>query len=294
MPKKLDLTNQRFGRLIAIKEGPRNKAGRTTWICKCDCGNEKIVLTTQLTSGKTLSCGCLQKERTRQANQSKSLVGQRFGRLVVIERLPNSSKWKCLCDCGNTIITNTNHLNSGHTQSCGCLQKDRASEIHFKNLTGQHFGMLTVKGLDVKKSTSKEKFYICKCECGNEKSIPQTNLLSGIISCGCLRISKGEFKIAELLKAYNIPFTTEQTFESCINPKTNRKLRFDFFVNGSYLIEYNGKQHYDEKDGWDEPLEDIQYRDNIKINWAKSHGIPLIIIPYTKYDTLTIDDLLLN
>ena len=52
MPKKLDLTNQRFGRLIAIKEGPRNNAGRTTWICKCDCGNEKIVLTTQLTGGK--------------------------------------------------------------------------------------------------------------------------------------------------------------------------------------------------------------------------------------------------
>ena len=48
MPKKLDLTNQRFGRLIAIKEGPRNNAGRTTWICKCDCGNEKIVLTAPL------------------------------------------------------------------------------------------------------------------------------------------------------------------------------------------------------------------------------------------------------
>ena len=61
--------------LIAIKEGPHNNAGRTTWVCKCDCGNEKIVLTTQLTGGKTLSCGCLQKERTRQANQSKNLTG---------------------------------------------------------------------------------------------------------------------------------------------------------------------------------------------------------------------------
>lgn len=85
------------------------------------------------------------------------------------------------------------------------------------------------------------------------------------MSCGCSKVSKGEFKIAELLKEYNIPFTTEQSFESCANPKTGKKLRFDFFVNGSYLIEYNGKQHYIEDSGWDESLEDIQYRDNIKI-----------------------------
>ena len=294
MPKKLDLTNQRFGRLIAIKEGPRNSAGRTTWICKCDCGNEKTVLTTQLTGGKTLSCGCLQKERTRQANQSKNLIGKRYGKLTVAERVPNSSNWKCICDCGNTIITSTNHLNSGHTKSCGCLQKERTSETHFKNLTGKRFGMLVVKGLDVEKSTPKEKFYICKCDCGNEKSIRQTSLLSGTITCGCSRRSRGELKIAELLEEYNIPFEIEQTFDSCINPKTNKKLRFDFFVNDSYLIEYNGKQHYNEEDGWDESLQDIQYRDNIKIQWAKDNNIPLIIIPYTKYNTLTIDDLLLT
>lgn len=293
MPKKLDLTGQKFGRLIAIKEGPRNNAGRTTWICKCECGTEKTVLTTQLTSGNTQSCGCLQKERTRIANQSKNLIGKRFGRLIVIERLPSSSKWKCLCDCGNVIITNTNHLNQGHTQSCGCLQKDKASETHFKNLTGKRFGMLTVEGLDVSKSSSKAKFYICKCDCGQKKVINQSSLLRGTISCGCSRMSHGEFKIAELLKSYNISFTQEQIFSTCINPKTGKCLRFDFYVNNSYLIEYNGIQHYNANQGWDESLEDIQYRDNIKIEWAKNNNIPLIIIPYTKYDTLTIDDLLL-
>ena len=117
--------------------------------------------------------------------------------------------------------------------------------------------------------------------------------MNGAISCGCLKMSRGEYKIADLLKSYNIPFTREQTFETCINPKTNRKLRFDFFVNNSYLIEYNGNQHYQKEAGWDETLEEIQYRDNIKIEWAKNNNIPLIIIPYTKYDTLDIDDLLL-
>ena len=289
--KKLNLLNQRFGRLIAIEEGPRHN-GRTTWKCKCDCGNEKVVLTSQLTSGRTQSCGCLQKERTRLANQSEDLTNKRFNRLVVIERIPNSSKWKCLCDCGNIVITTTNHLNTGHTQSCGCLQKDIVHNMFFKNLTGQRFGMLVVERLDIERSTTKDKYYICQCDCGTKKSIHQGNLMSGTISCGCLRMSRGEYKISQLLKEYNIPFIQEYTFDTCINPKTNRKLRFDFYVDNKYLIEYNGKQHYTQESGWDEPIEDIQFRDQIKIQWAYENNIPLIIIPYEKYDNLTIDDLL--
>lgn len=293
MPKKLDLTNQRFGRLVALREGPRNKSNRTTWICQCDCGNQVTVLTTQLTGGRTQSCGCLQKERTRLANQSEDLSGKRYGRLTVIQRVPNSSKWECLCDCGNKIITTTNHLNEKHTQSCGCLQKDRTHETHFKNLTGQKFGMLKVIGLDVEKSTSKEKFYWVKCDCGTKKSIRQSSLLTGVFSCGCSKMSRGEYKIAEILKEYNIPFEREKVFQDCINPKTNKYFRFDFYVNNQYLIEYNGKQHYVQDCGWDEPLENIQYRDNFKIEWAKKNNIPLIIIPYTEFDNLTINQLLL-
>lgn len=294
MPKKLDLTGQRFGRLIALKEGPRNKNNRTTWVCKCDCGKEKTILTTQLTRGTTQSCGCLQKERTRLANQSENLIGQKYGRLTVVERLPNSSKWKCLCECGNYVEVTTNHLKQNHTRSCGCLQKDIMHDIHFKSHVGKKYGMLKVISLDTEKSTPKEKYYWCECECGNKKSINQTNFYREIISCGCFKKSKGEFKISQILKDYEIPFTTEQTFNSCINPKTNKHLRFDFYVNNSYLIEYNGIQHYDQNKGWDEALEDIQERDQVKIEWAKKHNIPLIIIPYTKYDDLTIDDLLVN
>ena len=59
--KKLNLTNDKFGRLTVISPGP--KIGqKTSWICKCDCGNTKTVLTTNLTKGKTSSCGCLHNE----------------------------------------------------------------------------------------------------------------------------------------------------------------------------------------------------------------------------------------
>ena len=48
-----DITNQKFGRLTAIKY-----IGNSKWFCKCDCGNEKIVISGDLTRGHTVSCGC--------------------------------------------------------------------------------------------------------------------------------------------------------------------------------------------------------------------------------------------
>lgn len=56
----LDITNQRFGRLTAIKRDKNSK--RTKWICKCDCGNIKSIQLTHLRSGATTSCGCYHKE----------------------------------------------------------------------------------------------------------------------------------------------------------------------------------------------------------------------------------------
>lgn len=53
------------------------------------------------------------------------LVGQRFGRLIVVKRAPNSAsgdtRWECLCDCGKTCAPQRTALRSGITKSCGCL-----------------------------------------------------------------------------------------------------------------------------------------------------------------------------
>ena len=63
MPKLVDLTGQRFGRLTVIeKTGDRDKAWNLLWKCKCECGSEVNVITTYLKRGKTKSCGCLHKE----------------------------------------------------------------------------------------------------------------------------------------------------------------------------------------------------------------------------------------
>ena len=70
-------------------------------------------------------------------NKLIDLVGQRFGQLLVIERRSNNSygqtRWLCQCDCGNKTIVYASNMRSGHTQSCGCLQKKLAKESHTKH-----------------------------------------------------------------------------------------------------------------------------------------------------------------
>ena len=69
MPKKIDLTGQRFGRLVVLEEAGR-KNGSVTWLCQCDCKEKNIVFTrgSDLRKGSTKSCGCFNKEKTKETN----------------------------------------------------------------------------------------------------------------------------------------------------------------------------------------------------------------------------------
>lgn len=272
-------------------EIPERKNGRIMWHCKCECGNEVNIMGSSLTKTNhpTRSCGCLQKEKTKQAN-TPDLIGQKFNRLTVIRR--EGKGWLCQCECGGTTITTTTHLKTGHTKSCGCLQKESATKTHLVDYTGETFGKLTILERAASKNT--RTMWKCQCDCGNIIEVAAAHLQSGnTLSCGCLRISHGEYKIRELLNRNNIKYQTEYMFDTCRNPKTNRPLRFDFYVEDKYLIEFDGKQHFEQSRGWlaQESLEETQYRDNIKNQWCKENNIPLIRIPYTKLNNLTIEDL---
>ena len=63
MRKFIDLTGQKFGRLTIIKRNyPNDKFGKINWLCKCECGKEKVVVGNNLKNGNSKSCGCLRKE----------------------------------------------------------------------------------------------------------------------------------------------------------------------------------------------------------------------------------------
>lgn len=122
------------------------------------------------------------------------LKGKKFGRLTVIKRVPNDKwgnvMWLCKCKCGAERTTREGDLKSGHTRSCGCLQKEgninKIYELIKKNLVGQKFGRLIV----IKRVNSNkfhQSMWLCRCDCGKEKIICGTNLRRGHTkSCGCL------------------------------------------------------------------------------------------------------------
>lgn len=295
--KLQDLTGQRFGRLVVLKRAPTHEdpsgRKRTYWTCQCDCGNIKDIAATSLKNGATQSCGCLQKEKTSQ-NNFKDLANQRFGRLTALWPVGKKSSgtiWHCKCDCGNECDVGVSQLTTGHTQSCGCYNKDRIHETQVKDLTGQKFGKLTVLYEATEKKYGKTTWH-CRCDCGQEIDATGNALQrGGIYSCGCAN-SKGELKIRELLDSHGITFEAQKSFPDLLSPKGN-KLKFDFAIYDNdvltCLIEYQGEQHYKAlnyfENGHDN-FEERQKRDVTKREYCKNHGIKLIEIPYTDFKSL--------
>ena len=94
MPRLIDLTGQRFGRLVAIEKAPHVKGVPVYWTCRCDCGTVKDIAAVSLRNGSTRSCGCLQKETV---SKIRKLHGDKGSRLYVVwhsmvERCRNSKK----------------------------------------------------------------------------------------------------------------------------------------------------------------------------------------------------------
>jgi hypothetical protein len=188
-----DLTGQKFGKLTVKSrvERPDNcKSSGVYYLCECDCSNKRIVVSTDLRSNRVYSCGCEKRYRDRYID----LRGQKFGSLLVLEKsaqpanIKNSTKafWKCLCDCGNEVVTNSHSLRSGEKCSCGCLQDQTISKM-FNDISGQRFGRLTaIKRIENDKQGQVQ--WLCKCDCGIEVIANRYSLLKGRKrSCGCLQ-----------------------------------------------------------------------------------------------------------
>lgn len=293
MPPLKNLTGQIFEKLTVLEKAPsRNK--RVYWKCKCECGNVLEVQADALNRGKTKSCGYCGSHPSKLLD----ITGKRFGTLTVIrlleERGPSRQAiWECKCDCGQIIKVRGSSLRYGEVSSCGSATC-RGLE---KDMTGMVFGKLTViSKSDFKNSYSNHTYWNCKCECGNTCIVMGANLRKGCTtSCGCL-LSKGEEVIGNLLEEADIIYKSQKTFETCRFDNTGALARFDFYVNNSYLIEYDGEQHFKSVGyfGGDEQFIIQQQRDNYKTQWCRENNIPLIRIPYTKLDTLCIEDLMLE
>ena len=110
-----------------------------------------------------------------------------------------------------------------------------------------------------------------------------------------MRASRGEIKIEEILTEAGLPFKMEYTFQDLKSPN-GRPLRFDFVIFDDdgyidFIIEYQGKQHYEasQKFGGKRGLYQQQYNDNQKRRFCALHDFKLLEIPYTDENLISYD-----
>ena len=84
MPARIDITNQRFGRLVALRP-ERNSREGWHWLCICDCGKQTIARGVKLRGGDTRSCGCSMYE-TKHGHSGRRHNGRR-------DRSPTYHSW---------------------------------------------------------------------------------------------------------------------------------------------------------------------------------------------------------
>lgn len=278
----IDETGKQYGLWTVLYLDDIAKSPDKRWICQCACGTTKSIRGAELRRGRTLSCGCRQK---------KNFLGKAFGEWTVISESGDKPQTVlCKCSCGAVKSVYKNHLTRGDSTSCGDTFKHRVNKG--EDLSGQHFGKLTVIERDWDNNENGARWW-CLCECGNKKSILGSHLRSQKIqSCGCINYSIGERNIATILEENKITFLREFTPENL-----DRKLRFDFFIPGNcpYFIEFDGKQHYTPYTTWsttEEEFQDLQLRDQIKNEYCLNNDFPLIRIPYSHRDKVSIKDLI--
>lgn len=108
MPQFIDRTGSRFGRLTIITRASNGSGGRTRWLCRCDCGNELAVISSSLTRGNTVSCGCYHSERTAEENAKRIRHGHaRSAGGNKRETSPEYRTWKAMKErCSNPAAPN--------------------------------------------------------------------------------------------------------------------------------------------------------------------------------------------
>ena len=193
------------------------------------------------------------------------LMGQRFGRLVVIEKTKERRGgcivWKVKCDCGRITTAASYDLRCGDTTSCGCSKR--------ADMVGKRFGRITVISYS---HTAKNgsAYWNVLCDCGNRKVICGGNLRSGATkSCGCIT--------KELMSAAKGPLS------NFWNPKLTDKDRLD---NRKYPEYYEWRkavfkrddftcQRCGERGGKLNTHHIESYADNKKLRVELSNGITL-------------------
>jgi len=173
-----------FNRLTVIEFSHVGSGKRRFYLCQCKCGNKKTVSGIHLKNKGVQSCGCL-----RGVNQKRLEIGEKINRLTVIEK-SKKDKFLCLCDCGTQKEIRGEDIKNESIKSCGCLRNEKLKKSR-KIVNGEKYNKLTV--INLVDCNRKGKYYLCRCDCGNEKILRGYSISYGSVkSCGCLVAEKSK------------------------------------------------------------------------------------------------------
>lgn len=163
-----DLTGKVFGYLTALEPCKGKNPKESYWRCRCKCGKETVVQTSNLKSGNSTSCGCKTAEKLRY-----DIVGKTYGEWTVLERVedPNDkhTKWLCRCSCGTERVVYQDNLIGNKSASCGCKVVEKVRKMSPLQFIGRKYEKITVLEIvegDISISSSDYR-YRCQCECEN-------------------------------------------------------------------------------------------------------------------------------
>lgn len=263
---------------------------------RCKCGNVFERNLKSFKKGLGLCDFCTETQRRKSGrNFTKEEVDKlmkTYGLVLLTDFYKIKStktRLDVICKCGNKFkptIYNLRKNESTKCQSCASYieakkRKKDLSEI--EEIVKKYGGILLSKEYKDNKTELK-----IKCECGQIHYRRLNNILNyETAKCPLCKdkISKGELKLANILRKYKIEFETQKSFDGC---KFKHSLKFDFYIPKLNLcIEYDGIQHFKPVDIFgQEEYELTKERDKIKNEFCKNNSINLLRISYKDFKNI--------
>lgn len=235
-----DLTDQKFNDWEVIKY-----VGHSKWLCRCSCGRVEEVLSEDLRTRHSKSCG-------HNTNQFIDLTNKRFGNWVV-KRYVGKLKWECECQCEKHTIQyiDSYDLRAGNTKSCGCMSHE-LKMITMKNKYSEVYAQ--------RKDNPREDWQIEALQNRDKMlSIIQSNNeitpgeLGDILGVGISTILRTihKFKLEKYIKIYQYSSEENELYETIKNMYSGNIIRKDrnilkgkeidiYIPDRRLAIEFNG------------------------------------------------------